>query len=880
MTNPRALVLLLMVLALVAAACTGGEDPAEDADADPTDATDVGAVTATASTDDDGASAPAGDSAGGIPLAPGVEDVDVEDDVLTAVAEWIDTSSGLSELLREEIFLSQVTRTRDVLHLQFVQQHGEVSVRGAQFVVHVRDTGEVLGASTSLVETLPGAGTAEALTAVEAQDIAEKAVPGTVTGESAVQATWLEVGAELRLGWDVLVATAGPPSNYTVIVDATTGDVLTVDRLAADHGHREGVTSARVHVPAAVSRAALAQVAQAEVAQAGSCDAPPAPSACIFVVDPIYASGAAFVDPAQANQTLVGVPLANLTDPGSGDLVGRYAQIAPQIAAAYNDPDGVHGQQGRGGTDITFESAMTYYWIDYTQQVVQEMGFDFHADDPVDFVPIEPEFPDNAFYLFTEDRIHMGIGGDGVNEAEDAQGIIHEYGHALLQAAVPNIVSEEGGAVHEGFADLVSVFTTVEFRDGDVGCLFHWAEQGECIRRIDTDLAYPDDLRFEVHLDGEIYTGAIWEVFVRVLERETGLTPEDCQDRAANPCDAVRDDVYATLLGSLPFLTPNLDLNDATAAFAVSDQTFFGGQNADVIAEVFEARGLSASGTPAVQIEGLMDFQASDSVLAVKVQHAYRGDLAVRLDVIDGAGEPRCAADLVTPDPDDDSDNLQGRFQLAGTDCEAYLPPGPDQVWLLTVTDTVAEDEGTLFQFSISHEGQRFLAAGLPAVIPDADQIGVTTAIGGAIPATTPAGGTTAPPPGPAPTPGATPAAGGTVTVDYAISHTYVGDLQVRVGVLDAASGEVLCRVDVRDPDPQDAGDVLSGTVDVSECAAFYPPSAAVTWALGVADVAAVDIGEVTAFTLIGPDGVVRDSPVPVAIPDDDQSGVVLPIAG
>lgn len=852
MTRPQRAAALAVALCLAAAACTGGDGPAGE----PTAA-------------DEASAAPgAGPSGAGsaIAIAPGAQ-VDVAQPILDAVGEWIATDSGLSDMLREEIVLDRVTRTRDVQHLRFVQQHGEVSVRGAQFIVHVRDTGEVLGASQSLVETLPGEATTEELTQAEAADIAGKAVPGTVDGEPAVAATWLETGEELRLGWEVLVTTDGPPDSFSVVVDATTGAVLTVDRLSNEGGR---AASSPTTGQAPLTRGASVQVAQGDVA----CDAPPPPSACIFVVDPISATGNPALTPDQANATLVGVPLPNLLDPTSGDLIGRYVQIAPQVAAQYRDPDGVHGQLGRGGQDITFESAMTYYWIDYTQQIVQELGFDYHADDPVDVVPIEPQFPDNAFYIPTEDRIHMGIGTDGVNEAEDAQGIIHEYGHALLQAAVPNITSEEGGAIHEGFADLVSVLTTLEFRNGDVACLFAWAERGRCLRRIDTDLVYPDDLRFAVHEDGQIFSGAIWEVFTRVLVRDTGLAPEQCQDVAANPCDAVRDEVYATLLGGLPFLTPNLTIDDAAAAFAASDQTFFEGRNAAEIAEVLTARGLSATGTPAVQIGDLMDFEQSDSVLAIKISHTYRGDLAVTLDVIDAAGQPLCGADLVTPDPADDGDNLQGRFQLEGTDCAPFLPPGPDQVWLLTVVDTLEQDEGTLFQFSISHQGQRFVASGLPAVIPDFDQVGVTAAIGGTAPVVV----TPGQPPGRPDSAGGT--AAGAVTLDYAISHTYAGDLIVQLVVGDPATGEIACRVDVRQPDARDDSDDPSGSVDVSDCAGAYPPGPGQAWVLRVADVAQLDEGQVTAFRITGPDGITRSAPTPVAIPDADPRGVVLAITG
>ena len=856
MLAPTRALAVLVVIVLMAAACTSGDEPAEEGS--PTDPSED-AATVEDPTDegpsgedtDPGAVTP-------IPLVDGAE-IDVDADVLQAAQDWIDTESGLTDMLREEIFLASATQTQDVHHLTYVQQHGDVSVRGAQFIVHIRESGEVIGASQSLTETLPGDGTTEELTPAEAAEVAVKAVPGTATGDPIVEATWLERGRELRLGWEVLVATSGPPSNYAVVVDATTGDVLSVDRLATDAGTPRASKLARTN-PAR------------EVAQAGGCNAPAPPSACIFVVDPIYASGNPAIDPGQANATLVGVPLANLTNPADGNLVGRYAQLAAPLLDIYNDPDNVFGEGGRGGQDITFEAAMTYYWIDYTQGLLQALGYDYHADDPVDFVPIEPEFPDNAFYLFVEDRIHMGDAPDGVREAEDAQGVIHEYGHALLQAAVPNIISDEGGAFHEGFSDLVSVFTTLEFRNGDVGCLFHWAERGRCIRRVDTDLRYPDDLRFEVHLDAEIYTGAVWDVFEGVLARDTGLTPSDCQDRSTNPCSAVRGEVYGTLLGSLPFLTPQLDLADAAAAFAASDQAFYGGRNADVIADAFAAHGLDATGSPGVQVMsagGLMDFERSDAQVALKITHEFRGDLQVDLGVADPSGNLLCQLSLKSPDGQDGADNITGRFDLVGTECEAHLPPSPDRQFLLRVIDTFELDVGTLEQFTVIHNGVRYAAAGLPLSIPDADQQGIVAAIGD----TAPQGAT------PMDDTPAEPVTAGTVEADITIDHTYIGDLLVQVAVLDSAAGTVACREDVLTPNPEDSTDGFQTTVDLSRCAGFYPPTANLVWFLRVVDNAGLDEGSVVGFELRGPDGVVRTTSLPAAIPDNDPEGVLLPVA-
>ena len=848
----------LVALCVLAAACTGADDPGPDTpSAEESRAEDVDGPTTTTT------------GSVGVQQVAGV-DIDVDDDILEAAHTWIVEESGLSDMLQEELFLAEVTTTRDVIHLTFVQQHDDVAVRGAQFIVHVRDTGEVLGASQSLTTTLPGEDTTEELDEAEAVDIAVKAVPGTPVGTPTVRATWLENGPELRLGWEVLVTTTAPTDDWAVVVDATTGDVLSVDRLSTD-AHAGHTDAHAGHTDAHAGHTATPRAV--EVAQGGGCNAPAPPSACIFVVDPFYASGTTTISPGQANQTLVGVPLANLDNPGDGNLVGRYAAIDPDVAATYRDPDNVFGEGGRGGQDPTFEAGMTYYWIDYTQQLVQGLGYDYHADDPVEFVPIDDEFQDNAFYLFTDDTIHMGGGADGVTEAEDAQGIIHEYGHALLQAAVPNIVSDEGGAFHEGFSDLVSVFTTLEFRNGDIGCLFHWAERGSCIRRIDTDKAYPRDLVAEVHRDAEIYTGAVWDVFEAVLARDTGLVPSDCQDRQADPCDAVRDEVYGTLLGSLPFLTPALDLNDAAAAFAASDATFNDGRNATIILDAFAAHGLTAEGSSGVQVmrpDDLMDLDRTNAQVALKIVHAFRGDLQVDLGVVDASGELQCTLQLKSPDGVDGADNITGRYDVTDTDCAAHLPPGPDDVWVLRVVDAFDLDVGTLFQFAVLHNGTRYAAGGLPLAIPDADPQGIVATVGADL-------GSDSQPMAEEEGAPAAPATASGVEVDIDIAHTYVGDLLVQVGVLDA-DGTALCRVDVATPDPEDASDDLVVTADLSACAAHYPPGPGATWALRVVDNASQDVGEVRSFVLRGPDGQRRAGSTPVTIPDADETGVLVTI--
>ena len=64
--------------------------------------------------------------------------------------------------------------------------------------------------------------------------------------------------------------------------------------------------------------------------------------------------------------------------------------------------------------------------------------------------------PDNSFATdHPKDELRFGKGG--VDDAEDAEVILHEYGHAIHFAQNFSFASEEAGAISEGFGDYWAV---------------------------------------------------------------------------------------------------------------------------------------------------------------------------------------------------------------------------------------------------------------------------------------------------------------------------------------------------------------------------------------------------------------------------------------
>ena len=187
-----------------------------------------------------------------------------------------------------------------------------------------------------------------------------------------------------------------------------------------------------------------------------ACDPGPAPSACLFIPDPIYANGGQAPDVAQANATLEGRPLENLTDE-SGELVGDYVDTVSQNTGEY--PVETDGTWAAGRARPGLEHAMAYYWIDAGHAELDRLGFGDVWGRPIPVEAVDAATVDNAFW--DGEAVHLGVGSDGINEGEDASGIVHEYGHAVLGEMAPVLWnSAEGGAYHEGFGDLFAYFVT------------------------------------------------------------------------------------------------------------------------------------------------------------------------------------------------------------------------------------------------------------------------------------------------------------------------------------------------------------------------------------------------------------------------------------
>ena len=220
--------------------------------------------------------------------------------------------------------------------------------------------------------------------------------------------------------------------------------------------------------------------------------------------------------------------------------------------------------------DPRFEEVMVYYHIDAVGRYLKGFGFDFVDDWQV---PANVHFGMTRAGFYNPSDGSINFGDAGVDVAEDAEVIIHEYGHAILDRQVPDFNAGEGGAIHEGFSDFLaaSFFSAVSDGFSD-SIVFEWAGSDDpevATRPVNSNKRYPQDIVGDPHADGQIWSAALWEIFEAIG----------------------RDASIRLIVESHFFLSSDAELVDAASAIFMADQELNGGVNFDFLLGIMENRG-------------------------------------------------------------------------------------------------------------------------------------------------------------------------------------------------------------------------------------------------------------------------------------------------
>lgn len=281
--------------------------------------------------------------------------------------------------------------------------------------------------------------------------------------------------------------------------------------------------------------------------------------------DPVFA-------PAYRRVALLGLD-------GSGTLSGQWVRVKSKTGTPARMVNGTFPDWHRDADQ--FEQVMGYYWVDTAQRYLQHLGFGSTLR-PVNQRQIELRIDqyggDNSF--FREDKANITLGKGGVDDAEDSEVIVHEYGHSVQDGQVPGFGTNlESGSIGEGFSDYLAVVVT-SWASGvptltPEACVADWdavsytSTTPHCLRRVDGTKHYPEDVRGEVHRDGEIWSAALWDIR-----------------------NALGDTKATTVIieGQFDFAV-DTSFHDAALATVAAAQRLYGNATANTVAAAFHARG-------------------------------------------------------------------------------------------------------------------------------------------------------------------------------------------------------------------------------------------------------------------------------------------------
>jgi Zn-dependent metalloprotease len=114
----------------------------------------------------------------------------------------------------------------------------------------------------------------------------------------------------------------------------------------------------------------------------------------------------------------------------------------------------------------------------------------------------------------------VSFGTGGVDDAEDGEVVIHEYGHSVQDNQVPGFgATVEGGSMGEGFGDYLAGTVNASLAgDFQLTCIAEWdatsyaAGVPHCLRRLDSTKHFPEDRVGEVHADGEMWSASLFQI--------------------------------------------------------------------------------------------------------------------------------------------------------------------------------------------------------------------------------------------------------------------------------------------------------------------------------------------------------------------------------
>lgn len=360
-----------------------------------------------------------------------------------------------------------------------------------------------------------------------------------------VDTAWVPRNDSLVPAWVLTTFQPGTVASYEIIVDARTGGEISRE----DRG---------VHF-------CIPSTCQSDTSGKGR----------IFRPDPLTVSGTVYGAPftdandqhlAPFDAVLDTVDLKDITlRNGFFRLEGPYVKMKDLSLPFDSVAKSASGNFYFTRDQQAFEDVMVYYHADTFQRYIQLLGFTNLQNNPFTFDAHGYDNQDNSQFVPDGQNSYIRFGDGGVDDAEDADVIIHEYGHALSYAASPGTNSGyERRGLDEGIGDYLAASYSKSLNLNAWAQIYTWDGHNEFWSGREVNVTYP----YSGSLNNFYKIGSVWATMLMRVEARLGQTIT---------MKLALQELYANVASQ--------SMYDAAHHLLDADTLLFGGAHAQVLLE-------------------------------------------------------------------------------------------------------------------------------------------------------------------------------------------------------------------------------------------------------------------------------------------------------
>ena len=417
---------------------------------------------------------------------------------------------------RDELRIERISHSLLGTHYHYKHYQDEIEVGRSELVISVDNDGHTIYA---VFNGLQPSATAPPRSVTLSKEMAYDAawkhlgVTGKLTAQPQADLQWRAGKDESRLVYRISLNLSHPIGAWEVFVDAQSGEIIDKHNRLIPVRPIERLHAPTIDNSLTIDRqAAFADfyVNMLDEDMTGEPIKTADGSALVFLPDPLTvlanseltdASPSALFEPAYSRQVLPNL----LVRDERYHLNGPWVQLVDWSSPATLPSTTTDGSWSAKRGENAFNDGMTYFHLDQNQRYIQSLGF--VGERGIINYPIEVDTDgfdgaDNSFYDPTTNRIAFGHGC--VDDNEDTDVILHEYGHAIQHQIVFNWGGGDSGAIGEGFGDYWATSYRSSLPDAghELHKVFSWDASSGCWggRRIDkTEVAYDPDKTYRAH---------------------------------------------------------------------------------------------------------------------------------------------------------------------------------------------------------------------------------------------------------------------------------------------------------------------------------------------------------------------------------------------